>query len=303
MKDYLSNEQFYDQDMLSYDKIKETLNCLVDMKIGALHLTGGGEPLVHPQATDILKDTFSRKIDLALVSNGHLLTEEMCDLLGDASWVRISMDSSSPKLYSFLRNIPQNAFNKVCDNIKLLAKYKRSCILGIGFVVEKENFKEIYEAAKLYKDLGVDNFRISAAFTPMGYDYFSSFMEEAQDLSRQAETLSDDKFTVFNLFNDRVKDNFEGTQNYEFCPIKDLLTYIGADYNVYTCCTHAYNHMGLIGSIKNQSFKDLWNSTQKKMMFSCHNPLKHCQHPCMYKSKNDFINYCINKNPKHTNYI
>jgi MoaA/NifB/PqqE/SkfB family radical SAM enzyme len=84
----------------------------------------------------------------------------MCELLGDAAWIRISMDSSSPVIYSFLRNVPQKIFNQVCANIKTLVKYRRSCILGVGFVVEKENYKEIYEAAKLYKDLGVNNFRI-----------------------------------------------------------------------------------------------------------------------------------------------
>jgi MoaA/NifB/PqqE/SkfB family radical SAM enzyme len=137
----------------------------------------------------------------------------------------------------------------------------------------------------------------------MGYDYFNSFLSEAQDLARKAENLSDDNFTVFNLLNDRVRDCFEGVQNYDFCPIKDLLTYIGADYNVYSCCTLAYNSKGYIGSIKNQSFKQVWESQEKIDKFSSHNPLKHCQHPCMYRNKNEFINYCIKKNPKHTNYI
>jgi hypothetical protein len=118
-----------------------------------------------------------------------------------------------------------------------------------------------------------------------------------------AEGLSDDKFTVFNLFGDRVKDLFDGKQDYDFCPIKDLMTYIGADYNVYTCCTLAYNHRGLIGSIKDQSFRDLWLSKEKTAMFAAHNPRQHCQLPCLYKNKNLFINYCTKKNPKHVNYI
>ncbi len=29
-----------------------------------------------------------------------------------------------------------------------------------------------------------------------------------------------------------VKDIFEGVQDYDYCPIKELLSYIGADYNV-----------------------------------------------------------------------
>jgi MoaA/NifB/PqqE/SkfB family radical SAM enzyme len=303
MKDYLSNEQFSEKDILSLEKIIETFDCMNDMGIHSLQLTGGGEPLFHPSAFQILKGAFEKKLEVALVSNGQLLTEAMCDLLGDAAWVRISMDAASPVLYSFIRNISKSSYYKVFNNIKNLVQYRRTSIIGIGFVVERENFKEIYEAARIYKDLGVDNFRISAAFTPMGYEYFKDFQDEARDLSKKAESLSDSNFTVFNLFNDRVKDNFEGIQNYSVCPIKDLLTYIGADYNVYTCCTHAYNHMGLIGSIKEKSFKEVWESPEKRELFSKHNPSVLCQHPCMYKSKNDFINYCTKQNPRHINYI
>ena len=303
MKDYPSNECFEERDELSYDKIIETLDCMVDMGIEAVHFTGGGSPLVHPKAFDIIKGAFDRKIEVALVSNGSALTESLCEMLGDAAWVRISVDAGSPEIHSLLRNISQSNFGKICNNIKNLVKYKKGSIIGIGYVVQSENYKEIYEAAKLFKDLGVDNFRISAAFTPLGYEYFNSFKDEATGLAKKAESLTDNRFTVFNLFNDRVRDTFEGVQDYNLCPIKDLLTYIGADGNVYTCCTLAYNHKGLIGSIKNQSFKDVWNSLEKQMKFSSHDPSIHCKHPCMYKNKNDFINYCIKQNPKHMNYI
>ena len=189
-------------------------------------------------------------------------------------------------------------------NIKCLVKNKsKNCILGVGFVVEKENYQEIYSAAELFKNIGINNFRISAAFTPMKYEYFHDFFFEAQDLSKRTETLSDNNFIVFNLFNDRIKDNFNGIQDYNECRVKDLLTYIGADYNVYTCCTIAYNKLGLIGSIRNQSFKDLWLSQQKIKMFETLSPKTHCQFPCMYKNKNEFINYCVKNNPKHINFI
>jgi MoaA/NifB/PqqE/SkfB family radical SAM enzyme len=227
----------------------------------------------------------------------------MCDLLGDAAWVRISMDSGESQLYGFLRNVPQTAFFKVVRNIETLVRYRRKSIIGIGYVVQKENYRNIYEAAKFFKGLGVDNIRISAAFTPMGYEYFSDFQQEARDQAKRAESLSDDHFTVFNLFNDRVRDCFEGTQDYSFCPIKDLLTYIGADFNVYTCCTLAYNKKGLIGSIKDQSFKDLWQSKEKQEMFAGHSPMHLCKFPCMYRNKNEFINYCIKKDPRHINFI
>jgi len=303
MKDYTSNELFDERVMMSKDKMIETIDCMVDMDIRAIHFTGGGEPTVHPSFKEVVRYAKNKGIEVALVSNGQLLDDELVELMSDSAWCRISVDSGSDKMYSLLRNVPAKIFHKVCRNIENLAKKATSCVVGVGFVVERENFREILEAAKLFKSIGVDNFRISAAMTPMGYEYFRNFKDEATDLANEAASLSDENFTVFNLLGDRIKDNFEGVQDYDKCPVKDLLAYVGADYGVYTCCTLAYNRHGFIGSIENKSFKEVWESETKRKMFERHNPSKHCQHPCMYKGRNEFINYCIKTNPRHTRFI
>jgi len=303
MKDFLANENFVENHMLSLEKAQKCLLDFKEMGVKAVQYTGGGEPLVHPNHFDLFQRTLDLGLDLALVTNGMALKEVTSDVLGDASWVRVSVDSASAKTYGFIRNVKSTVFNQVINNIKDLVAYRRKAIIGVGFVVEKENYLEIFEAAKLFKELGVDNFRISGVFTPMGYDYFSEFKKTAIELSRKAEELSDDHFTVFNLFGDRLADTFNDVQDYDFCPIKDLQVYIGADYNVYTCCTLAYNDNGLIGSIKEQTFADLWNSQEKKDMYAKHSPRRICKHPCIYRGKNEFINYCIKTMPKHINFI
>jgi len=85
--------------------------------------------------------------------------------------------------------------------------------------------------------------------------------------------------------------------------MKELVPYIGADLNVYTCCMLAYNDLGYIGSLKGQTFAQLWNSPEKRAFFESHDPRKLCRLPCMFEFKNEFINYCLKKNPRHINYI
>ncbi len=290
--------------IMPYEKIIECLNDFKEMGVKGLTYTGGGEPLMHPRAYDMLKETSSRGLDLALITNGALLTEDMAKILADASWVRISLDAGKNYTYEKLRGVQPTSFIKTLNNIKMLVKYKKRCLVGIGFVVCKENYKEILLVAEIAKLLGVDNFRISGASTPEGLSYFDGFKEEANALAEQAQQLTDDNFTVFNLLGDRLDDMGDTVQDYDKCPRKDLLTYVGADYNVYTCCILCYNEKGLIGSIKNQSFKQLWESSEKKNFFASLNPREHCAgNFCTYKKKNEFINYCIKRNPEHVNYI
>lgn len=303
MEGYPSNKTFTANDELKYEDIVNCLDDFVDMGIKAVHYTGGGEPLMHPHILSILRDTLERGLDLALVTNGELISEIESKTLADSLWVRVSIDSINPDTFSKIRRIDKRRLRKVLEGVELLVKHRQQNTIGIGFVISKENYKEVVEAAQRYKQMGVNNFRISASFQVQGIEYFKDFREEAHSLCKEAESLSDESFQVFNLFDDRIEDLFHGSQNYVFCPFKELSTYIGADSNVYTCCTLAYNNRGLIGSIKEKSFKELWDGEAKRDLFKRHSPLVDCQNPCLYESKNNFINYCLNESSKHINYV
>jgi len=299
-----SNQHFNEKDYIPTDKILSLLDCLYKCNIKAIQYTGGGEPLCHPNINEIFQKTIDNNMDLALVTNGILLNDKLIEILNKSKWIRISVDAYSKETYCKLKNAPEFHYDKMIENIKKLIKNKSNdTIIGIGFVVCQENYKEIYDAVKMFKDIGVDNVRISAAFQPEGFNYFNSFFKEAKILSQKAKILADNKFDVFNLFDDRIGNMFNKKQDYNNCPMKDLVIYIGADFKVYTCCTLAYNDLGYIGDLNNQTFKELWNSNEKKDFYFKHNPMRQCRLPCMFENKNEFINYCIKKEPKHINFI
>jgi MoaA/NifB/PqqE/SkfB family radical SAM enzyme len=304
MPESLSSQNFNPIDIIPTEKLLEIIDSCNRLGIKAIQYTGGGEPLIHPGIKEAFKKTLSYGMEIGLVSNGQALDDELIEVLADVSWVRFSIDSANSGTYSLLRRTKASVFDKVVENIGKLASKKRGTVLGIGFVVSRENYTEIYDSCKLFKDLGVDNFRISATFTPRGVKYFDGIIQEAKRTAERAKKeLEDDQFTVFNLFNDRISDLFDGVQNYDFCPMKELVPFIGADLNVYTCCMLAYNDLGFIGSIANQSFDDLWQSERKIDFFKKHSPRIYCQIPCMFEKKNDFINYCIKNDAKHINFI
>jgi MoaA/NifB/PqqE/SkfB family radical SAM enzyme len=304
MPEYPSSQTFDPCDEMPEDKLLEILDSCSRLGVKGVQYTGGGEPLVHPAIQKAFELTLKLGLDLALVSNGLALKDPLIELLADAAWVRISVDAFHKGTYSLIRRVKASCHDTVVANIGKLAKRKKRAILGIGFVVNAENFREIYDACRFFKDLGVDNFRISAAFTPMGRDYFSGFHEEAKDLARRAkEDFEDAGYTVFNLFNDRIGDLFHGVQDYAYCPMKEFVPYVGADLNVYTCCMLAYNGKGLIGSLKDQTLEELWRGPRKRRFFTEHDPRTLCRQPCMFQGKNEFINYCIKKDARHTNFI
>ncbi len=292
--------------IIPYNKCLEIVDDAVEMGVKAFHLTGSGEPTVHPQHKQVMEYILSKGLDLAVVTNGLILREGVEEIYSKCKWVRISVDAGNADTYSKMRVVSKQSFDKTLSNIrKIVETIKRNnsdTIVGVGFVTTAENYREIYEATKLIKSLGVNNIRISAMFNPDNFEYFKEFYQEAKQNAANAKLDFEDKsFTVFNRFGDRVQDLIDENPDYKFCGYMNVNTIIAGDQNVYTCCVNSFNERGLIGSVKNQRFKELWSGEPKKTFFSKFDSTKCVR--CMYSNVNRLILYAISENPDHVNYI
>ncbi len=299
-KGYSSSEEFDGHDSIPLDKALEIVKDCSRLGVKAVELTGGGEPTIYPGFDKVCQSLAGYGIQFGVVSNGSFWPDKVLNALWNAAWVRVSIDCAKPSTYASLRGSTGETYLKVRENLRKL-KQKSSAILGVGFVVTKDNWSEILEAAIKAKEDGADNFRISAVFQNEGTSYFHGFYDEARDLCRRAKELEDDKFTVFNLFGDRIEDLRQSHPSNPFCPIQHLVTYIGADLNVYRCCVLAYNERGALASLKNQSFYEAWQSQFVGWALNSFNATS-CPR-CMFNKKNDTIRYAINPNPDHVNFL
>ncbi len=293
--------------MTEFAKINEILDDCKEMGVGAIQVTGGGEPTVHPHHVEVFNGVVDRGMDLAVVSNGAVFRLGVIDAYLRAQWVRFSIDAGTPQTYSSVRRVSKSAYDRTWGNISDLVQarkeyaYPTDLIIGIGFVVTEDNWKEILQCTEKSKEVGVDNIRISAVFQNEGSAYFKPFYQEAQQLIRESVELSDTSFTVFNNFGDRVEDLDQAHPDYSYCGYQEFNAYIGGDLNVYRCCVLAYNERGKIGSIKDVRFKDFWETEQKKKAFDTFDA-KGCPR-CMFNNKNRTILYSIEPKPRHVNFV
>lgn len=287
--------------MLPTAKVYEVLDDCRSMGVGAVQFTGGGEPTLHPDHLDLFQATLDRGMSAALVTNGVVWKPETPKVLSRFAWVRFSLDSGCADTYANIRKSNLKTFDSVLSHIAELASIGGP-IIGVGFVVTHENWREAYMACKLVRSLGVHNFRISAVFQPDDAEYFKDFFVEASALCRMAaEQLSTTTFKVFNRFGERVEDLTMAHPDYEFCGYQHFTTYIGGDQNVYRCCNLAYNPRGLIGSIKEQRFRDLWDSQEKQADFAGFDA-RGCPR-CQFNGINRTIHYALDKNPTHKDFV
>lgn len=307
---YTSSELFHENGnynpnrKIPREKLLEIIRDCKEMGVEALQYTGGGEATLHPNLDEAMRLSRSLGIKTAIVTNGVLFEEkDLWDSLLDCEWVRISIDAGSKKSYAAIRRCPQSHWDKVWTNISKLVRLrgeKKSPVIGLGFVVTKENHKEIKDFILKAKDAGVDNVRLSGVFQNDGGAYFDSFYLEAKSLIDEAKMLQDDSFKVIDRFVEKVSDLDEGSPKHPFCGYMHFTTFIGGDCSLYRCCVTSYNPQGFLGSLKDMSFKDLWDSQSKKDKMKSFDATS-CTR-CQFNDKNRSILNAISR-PEHVEFV
>lgn len=290
---------------MPYEKVTEILDDCAEMGVKAIQWTGGGEPTVHSRHVDAMRYALDKNLECSLVSHGEIFRDGHIENLLRFKWVRFSIDAGTPETYGSVRRINPKRMDRTVNNIRNLVAARNvsgsDLVIGVGFVVTKENWKEIRIAAELAKHIGVDNIRISAVFQPDDENYFDGFYGEAKALATEAGKLSGDGFSVYDNFTERYQDLVDKSPDHPFCGYQQFTTYIGDDLNVYRCCVLAYNERGKIGSLKDMRFKELWDSEFKKKDFDSFDATK-CER-CMFNSRLKTILYAIDPNPMHANFV
>lgn len=268
---------------LPFEKLTEILDDCKEMGVLAIQYTGGGEPTVYPRFQDAITATVDRGLQWALVTNGVLSKGRD---FSTASWIRVSLDAATAETYSRIRRVPADHFYKACQTIK---RYR----CGVGFVVTPENWSEVASACELARSLGASNIRIGAQFSSQDSHLFDGIREKASELCRYAETLTEPGFEVINRFDEKLSELDDGHPEYDRCGYQYFTTYIGADQNLYRCCVYAYNPHGLIGSVKERRFRDVWPEAHAKFrQFSAQS----CQR-CQFQRINRSINEILEPDP------
>jgi MoaA/NifB/PqqE/SkfB family radical SAM enzyme len=264
---------------LPFEKLIEVLDDCVAMGVRAIQYTGGGEPTVYPRFQEAIDATVARGLKWSLVTNGVLSRNRD---FSTATWIRVSLDAANAATYSRIRSVPQDHFAKACQTIK-----RYGC--GVGFVVTPENWGEIVSATELARSIGASNIRIGAQFSSENAALFDGFRAQASALAKEAESLAEPGFEVVNRFDEKLAELDDGNPEYDRCGFQYFTTYIGADQNLYRCCVYAYNPHGLIGSIRDRRFRDVWPEAHAAFRSFSARGCERCQFQSINRAINDVL--------------
>lgn len=293
------------QDQIPWEKMQEIISDISDMGVKAVTFSGGGEPLVYPHIVEAMQGVLDAGIDLSIITNGQLLKGERAEVLAQAKWVRISFDSANAETYAKVRQLPLEAFDEVCSNIRKFSQRKNGkCELGVNFVINHENAEQAYDMARLVKGLGVNHIKYTARVTKDLFAYHEPFKQQViEQIHRAKAELEDGNFRVINKYESDFDSVLVFHRCYEKCYVNRIFTVIAADSKVYFCHDKAYVSEGVVGDLGNCSFKELWFSDETMKRYEEFNAQEECNHHCVYDDRNELLNTYFSLDKNHINFI
>jgi TDP-4-amino-4,6-dideoxy-D-glucose deaminase len=151
---------------LSIQRSKELLREFAENDVREFWVSGGKEPLTNPITADVIQYAADLGLDVRLYTNGIRMNRYVQERISGCRQIRISLNAATPETYQQVQGINGENFNRVVQNIGDLVRLKkeRGALVNIGmsFVLNPYNYKEIVKIADLASSLGVDFLAIRA---------------------------------------------------------------------------------------------------------------------------------------------
>jgi len=228
---------------ISLDKgiLKDRINNMADIGIKAILYSGEGEPLLYKDISRIINYTKRRGIDVAVATNGVMLTEEFSEkCLGSISWIKVSIDAGRPETHAKIHGTGNKDFSRILNNLEAAVKIRDSnhyhCAIGGQALLFPENADELDILAARLRERGVDYFVVKP-FTDHPYREGNigdlRYNELFYKLRDKLSCFESKEFNV--IMRSNAFKRLGKKRDYEKCYSLDFWALIDAGGDVYTC--------------------------------------------------------------------
>jgi radical SAM protein with 4Fe4S-binding SPASM domain len=292
----------YEPRFLNIDGYFDFLETASQKEIKSIMFSGEGEPLLHPQISEMVIQTKQKGIDTAFTTNGSLMTPEFLDTsLEYINWIKISLDAATPETHAVVHGTKAEDYHRIIENItyavKLKEKHNYACSIGVQILLLPENRHEVLTLAKDVKDLGVEYFVVKPysqglySKNKLTIDY-----NKLDFLESEIARLSNDNFSaVFrtNAFSTAVANK----HIYKQChAVPFFWAYMMSNGDIYSCSAFLGNDDFLLGNINKERFDQIWESEKRKKNWELlkRMSIEMCRENCRMDKVNVYLEELLN---------
>jgi MoaA/NifB/PqqE/SkfB family radical SAM enzyme len=295
-----SQLQENDTTRITRDVIYRFLDDAAEIGVKAISFVSDGESTCSPYLYDAILRGKENGIDMALGTNGCLLSDErLDDILPALTYLRFNISAGEPERYAQLHGCKEKHYHKVVKTIRKSVDLKKrlglDVTIGLQMVLLPEFQDQIMPLAKLGRGLEADYLVIKHCSDDehgtLGVDYDAYF--DLVDTLKDAEALSGENYTVKAKWSKILS---RGKRCYKRCYGPAFIMQLSGSGLVAPCgmlFNRRYKKYH-IGNIVETSFKDLWESDRYwdviRLIGSKNFDARHmCGSLCLQHKVNEFL--------------
>jgi MoaA/NifB/PqqE/SkfB family radical SAM enzyme len=296
---------------LSRAFVSQLLDELKQLGVSGIVLKGGGEPTLHPDFAEILREIKLKGFEVGIVTNGSNLLKYYEAIVDNADYLRVSIDGPTAESHHDIHQ--SNDYAEIIEGVRAAVTLRatekcRHPIIGLSFAMDYCKRHLVNQAIDLANTLHVDYALLRPPFfdevgrkntmTVEEKQVLFEFFEKAKRQNQSALKVfidywvSDDEAEYFsNLPNSPrraglVNSKFNGIEHVlQKCYAHPLLAVVTADQRVFPCCNLRFLvgwDVGRIDYHSGISFAEIWRGVQREQIKNKINKLEClgcCTHP------------------------
>lgn len=256
------------KDDIHRDIMYKALGDMVKAGVKSVYFAGEGEPTLHKDFPDFVLKAHSLGLKVAVSTNGSLFDKEMArKVLPFLSWIRFSVDTAVPELYSKIHGVSEKEIKKVLKNIESSVELKRANELSVQIGVQAIALPETIPhleglSSLLYHYIFVDNLQIKPAhnhpnssFSPELYEY--SYNELYDRLMKYNHGM----FSI--VVRKKSMERLDQPRTYKECHGFHFYTLIAANGDVVPCNIFYNQPRYSFGNLYVDDFETIWYSDRR----------------------------------------
>jgi len=285
---------------LDFMDLKQVIIEMGKLGVKSIMFAGEGEPLIHKEFMAMAFHTKAQGIDVAVTTNGSLLTQEMAyEILPVMSWIKVSLNSILPSTFTKMSGIVDRGAGRamlgtviknICQTVDIRDSMKHSCDIGVQMILTEDNVGDIEPTIIAARELGVDYFVIKQ------YSQHPSSVgiTKSPPIYINYEGWSTDTFKV-------IQRDPLMNKNYDQCYAMPFWSYLSSNGDMYGCSGHIPDSHFVLGSIYKNTLAEMWAKDNYATLIKNIDVSK-CRPGCRMDHCNRYLNELVNPG-KHVNFI
>jgi radical SAM protein with 4Fe4S-binding SPASM domain len=291
------------------DLLRKRIKEFSQKGVKSIIYAGEGEPLLHRGAVDLINETKNNGIDVAMSTNGVLLTPEVSrECLASLTWIRFSTaaitDTSYEKIHQCKKGDLQIVLKHMQEAVRVKREQGASTTIGVQLLLLPDNKDEVAAMARELKKIGVDYFTVKPfSQHPQSGNILQVDYQEMLDIEKELKEIATEDYKIY--FRAHAMKKLVCERGYRQCLALPFMVYIDAKGNVWPCIVFMGKEEMRYGNLYEESFEEIWEGGRRKRLvefFSKMDLEANCRELCRLDEMNKYLSEL--KNPgEHVNFI